>query len=63
MGSMARRMRRAQARQIAKQITRQRPQLVAAPEPSPAEVTPAERLAQQGIELRRSLLWTPDGAR
>lgn len=61
MGSQARRMRRAQARQIAKQLTRppKMQQATASSAPSPAEVPVAERLAHQGVELRKSLLWTP----
>lgn len=67
MSSPARRMRRAQARQIARQIARAPrmppPPVPESPSDSPAVPDQATRLAQHGVSLERSLLWTPKSAR
>lgn len=62
MSSPARRMRRAQARQIAKQISKQQAQPVQPPPPDPV-VEQATRLAQHGVQLQKSMIWTPTDAR
>lgn len=65
MASPARKIRRAHERQMVKAMIRAQRQTAAAapPPPSPAEAPVDERLAQHGVSLERSLLWTPAGSR
>lgn len=60
--SPARRMRRQQARQIAKQLKPGPAAPPVAPAPDPARAS-ADRLQAMGVTAARSILWTPPGAR